>query len=169
MTTPINRHLLALAGLILTTTALHADPAADARRAIQAAYNASSAAAARKDAAGTLAHFTPDAVAVDTKGRAIPITQQRQTATQLFAAAQSVSARTTIQKFTLDRPGQATATVHEHTLLTLANPQTQQPVRLEVDDTARDLWVKTVKGWRQKRSTDLTYTSTLNGQPLPSP
>ena len=159
----------ALAGLALCCATLHADPAADARRAIQSAYNASSAAATRRDAAGTLAHFTPDGVSMDTKGHAIPIAQERQTVTSLFAAAQSITARTTIQKFSLDRPGQATATVREHSVLTLVNPQTQQPARLVVDDTARDLWVKTAKGWRQKRSTDLTYTSTLNGQPLPSP
>ena len=107
----------ALAGLALCgAIALHADPAADARRAIQSAYNASGAAAARKDAAGTLAHFTPDAVAVDTKGHTTPMAQQQQTVTRLFAAAQSVTARTTIQKFTLNHPGQATATVHEHTI-----------------------------------------------------
>ena len=159
----------AIVGLTLLTSALRADPAADARRAIQAAYNTSNAAAARKDAAGTLAHFTPDAVAVDTHGQATPIAQHQEMATHLFAAARTVTARTVIQKFALARPGQATATVHEHVVLTLMNPQTQQPAQLVVDDTARDLWVKTAQGWRQKRSQDLTYTSTLNGQPLPSP
>ena len=141
--------LPALAGMALCcAVTLSADPAADARHAIQAAYNASGAAAARKDAAGTLAHFTPDAVAVDTKGRSTTIAQQ------LFGTAAQPVRRppeasppgrpSRSSRWTA--PAEATATVHEHSVLTLANPQTQQPVRLEVDDTARDLWVKNYQG-----------------------
>ncbi|MBV9850275.1 MAG: hypothetical protein JO250_11420 [Armatimonadetes bacterium] len=163
------RPLLIGLTVALGVTAAHADSAAAARRAIQADYSGSNAAATRRDAAGTLARFTPDAVSVDTKGHATPIAQQQQTVTRLFAAARSVTARTTIQTFSLDRPTQATVTVREHTALALVNPQTQQPVRLVVDDTARDLWIKTAQGWREKRSQDLTYNSTLNGQPLPVP
>ena len=159
----------AAVGLALCTVSLCAESATDDRRAVQAAYSASNAAAGRRDVAGTLAHFTPDAVTVDTKGHATRMAQERQTVTGLFAAAQSVTARTTLETFTLDRPGQATATVHEHILVTLTDPKTHQPLQLTVDDTARDLWVKTGGGWRQKHSQDLTYSSTLNGQPPPTP
>ena len=125
------------------------------------------AAAGRRDAAGAFAYRTPDAVSVEENGRVTPIAKERADIKRLFAGTRSVKAVSSIQSLSLNGSGSATVTVKEHMAAVMVSPDGSQKIIFVVDDTARDLWVRTAQGWRQKRSQDLSHTMTINGRPAP--
>ncbi|HZO87155.1 MAG TPA: nuclear transport factor 2 family protein [Chthonomonadaceae bacterium] len=142
-----------------------ADATADARKAIQTAYNQANAAMARKDVNGGLAHFAPDFEAVTRNGKKIMLPQIRQQLQQITMM-QSIRAKSTIQKFRL-KGNQAVVTVKEHADLTGVNPQNKQKLTMSIDSVSEDTWVKSGKGWLQKRSKSLRETAKINGKPIP--
>ena len=161
------RRLIAsyLAILMFCGTGVHADSVADSRRAIQSDYDKMNAAAERRDDVGTLAYRTPDAVVV--MGRSVTtVAQERVNIKQLFASAQSITAQSLVKSLSLNGAATATAMVREHMAMVMASPGSPQKVIFVINDTSRDLWIKTTQGWRQKRSEDVSHSMTINGKPI---
>ena len=164
------RLFIAAAILLVTLggAALHADPAADARRAIQAAYASMQAALDRGDPSGATAYFAPGFTFTDTHGRRSETAQQRQTFRELFAAAQSVSDTVTVLTFRRAGPDRATVVQRGRLVVILpAGTPTGRPSKGVHVLTARDFWVRTAHGWRVRHEQALSSTFTVNGKPLP--
>lgn len=155
-----------LALLCLVPAAVHADPAGAARKAIQAQYDKANAAAARRDVDAVFAIQTPDYVHIDKQGRTHTAAEARQQFAQIVAAAKTIKAVTRIQTFKLDKTG-ATVTIAERADIYLLNPQTGKLSHLLITDMARDLWVKTANGWKQKRTKELSSSILMDGKPVP--
>jgi hypothetical protein len=77
--------------------------------------------------------------------------------------AQSLKATTTRQKFAL-KGKEATVTVKTHieTLFVAVDPQ--KPSKLVIEDISEDTWIKSDKGWLQKRKKSLSDVTSLDGK-----
>ena len=82
-----------------------------------------------------------------------------------IALAQKVKASTLRQAFAL-KGKEATTTVKTHVESIFINPNNQMPSKLVVDDTSQDVWVKSDKGWLQKRKKSLSDFMTVDGKPV---
>lgn len=161
------RAAAALFVLTFLTAAANADAAADARKAIQAAYTSENAATAKKDAKGALAAYASDYEQTSSKGTKINMAQIRQLVPQVFAMATTIKDKTTIQKFAMKGSSKAIVTAKRQTEMTMVNPQTQKPAKAAMDAVTEDIWVKGAKGWQIKRSKALSEKQTLDGKPIP--
>lgn len=162
-----------LIALSVTTTCLiaaptlHADPAADARKAIQQNYNAMNAAMVKKDVAAAISYMTPDFIQFDAKGQKHTIAQMRSGLQQMVRQMKTLKATSAVSKVTVDAAGaKASANVHNTLTLTLPNPNTGKDSTIVSTEDSIDAWVKTAKGWRLKQSKTLKTTQTLDGQPV---
>src|SRR5437868_989172 len=81
---------------IFATFPAQADTVAQARKAIQAAYNQASAAIARKDVNASFAHYAPEFKNISKEGRVSTLQQAKAGATRAFAIAKSVQDKNTI-------------------------------------------------------------------------
>jgi ketosteroid isomerase-like protein len=153
-----------LAAASLCGAAPKADPAATARarQSIQAIYNRQAKGLADKDINALFAGDAPDAVSIDVDGHSSPLAAGRQTMTQMISVMQHADGMYRVQSVTLDGD-HATVMVKQHSHMVLAPPK-RPTVDLVVDNTSRDLWVKTPGGWKMKRSTDLTEVVKQNGK-----
>src|SRR5258708_29881 len=113
--------VLAAAAAMAPAQPLLAESSADARKAIQAAYDKSNAAAAKKDIAGTLAHHVPDFTTTDEKGKTHTLAEMKGQLTQIFQIAKEVHASTTIQSFSL-KGNSATVKIEDHATIMMSNP-----------------------------------------------
>ncbi len=163
-----NLFMVALLLAVVTFAPLaHADAASDARKAIQTAYDRENAAAARKDVNGMFANETSDFEDITKEGRKVNLTEMRAQLGRVMAGIQSIKATTTIQKFSL-KGQQAIVVAKGHAEMTGVNPNNHSTVKAIIENTSEDLWVKTKRGWLQKRSKTLTESThtTINGKPV---
>lgn len=149
---------------LLCTGIAWAGATADATKAIQAAYDASNAAAARKDVAGTLAVRAPDYVGIDSKGRRLTLPQERQVLTQLLGAVEFLHASSKVVRLSLNG-STATVRVQERLEMRLPNPGTGKISQVVQENTSEDTWIQTDRGWRERESKNLTESTTVDGKP----
>jgi hypothetical protein len=162
--------LAVMAGCILAgAQTARADATSDARKAIQAAYDKSNAAAAKKDLAGVLASHASDFTYTDKSGKKQDLSAMKTQMGQVFQASKEISGKSVIQSISL-KGGSATVTVDETGSMVLVNPQNpDQTVKLEVEAKSEDLWAKTGKGWRIKSSREISSKQLINGKPFVPP
>jgi uncharacterized protein (TIGR02246 family) len=162
--------LVALAAFVVVVApppaARAADATADAKKAIQAAYNKMNAALERKDVNGAFSVLTPDAEQITLQGQRLSAAQMRQQMTQGLAQARSIRSRTTVQKVTL-KGNQALAVVRSQVSFVVTDPQSGRDAKIAADEVSDDTWIKTAQGWRAKRSKTTRQKQTVNGQPVP--
>lgn len=172
MLTPRRTFLFAAAAAALLLSAgpatVRADATSDARRALQALYDNTNTAAAKKNLNGVLAYMTPDFVATDRKGNKRTAAQLRSELMQIFPLLQSWRGTSRIQRITLKGGALATVVVKENARMVMTNPLTKQTSVVDSTGTSRDIWVKQGGGWRMKQSQTLSNKATLNGKPAPS-
>jgi hypothetical protein len=146
---------------------VHADAAAEVRKAIQAAYARGDAAMAKKDANTILSLYAPDYEQTGLKGQKTTLAQAKQIIPMVFQQAQTIQSKTTIQKFSM-KGKEAVVTVKQRATLTAMNPQTQKTAKVVIDETSEETWTKTAKGWQMKRSKTLAEQQTVDGKPVPT-
>jgi flagellin-like hook-associated protein FlgL len=155
---------LALCAAVCFTNGAAAKPAAKAppaRAEIQALYNKINAAAMQKNVDGVYAYDGDDYTVIDQKGRTHEPSEGRQDLEQALEVADSVKATTVIQSFT-GTDAEATVTIKDHVAVSVANATTGRAVKITVDDTAREHWVKTEDGWRRTRTRILSGHNALH-------
>lgn len=157
--------VLASACLALVHGAM-ADATADAKKAIQAAYNAGNAATGKKDMNKMFANDSPDFVAVR-NGQTITLAQAKAAVKQFFPAVKSIKDVSVVQKIKL-KGNEATVTVKEHGDMVMANPQTKKTMKISVDSVSEDVWTKSGGAWLRKRSKSISEHVTSDGKPVPT-
>lgn len=156
--------ILAIAPLILAKHTF-ADNVAEARKAIQACYDKTDAATARKDINGTTSFFTADYVYVDNMGQNFDAARLRKQILAGYKGIASIQPKSTIKTLTL-KGNSATANLHEVAHLLVVDPHDpSKTIRVDLDVTAQDLWIKTPNGWRVKKSKVMTYKQLIDGKP----
>lgn len=148
------------------SAAAFADTTDEARKAIQIEYNKVSAAFAKKDVDGVVAHRTNDYVSINRKGQKNVNEPSREDRIRLNKTIQSPRATAVIQEVRLLDGNTAECLVKETTGGSYNDPQTNQKATLSVNGTYRALWVKQKGRWRLKQSRTITEKATMNGQPM---
>lgn len=153
-------------GVGLAPTA-QADTPAQARKAIQAAYDREDAAVGRKDIKGALANCAPDFQFVAPDGTRGSLADARQSLSTQFGKNSSFVAKTTIQKFTL-QGSKTVVTAKEYQLRTVVprapHAHAHKIVTVGIDE---DTWVKHGDRWLRERTRAISQKQTLDGKPIP--
>jgi ketosteroid isomerase-like protein len=166
-TTSLTTVFVTAAALLIACPSLHADPPADAKKAIQQNYNAMNAAMAKKDINATMSYFNPDFVQITQAGKQIRLAEMRSGLAEMTTQMKGFQATTVVSKVTLDGAGKtASATVRNTLKMTMVNPQTNKDARVVATEDSVDTWVKTTKGWRLKLSKTSKTTQTIDGKPV---
>ncbi|HZT44309.1 MAG TPA: hypothetical protein VFA07_19240 [Chthonomonadaceae bacterium] len=143
-----------------------ADTVAQARTAIQAAYDREDAAVRRKDVKGTLANCAPDFQFIQSDGSRGSLADARQGMVALFQKPNSFVAKTTIQKFTL-QGNKAIATVKEYQMRTVVpHAKHAHPHKIVTVTIIEDTWVKHGNRWLREISRAISQKQTLDGRPV---
>ncbi len=161
---------LVLAALLIAApvSALAADTAASVQKTLQADYDARNKAVARRDIAGTLAHYAPGFVAVSRTGQTHGLAEERADFLATFSLpAQPGVTQSTIQKLTLLKAGtEADVSLHRLGSLNLIDPQTHASRTVVLNGTYQDVWAKHAGIWMLTREQEISVSATMNGKPL---
>ncbi len=142
-----------------------ADAASDARKNIQAFYDAESVAISKHDVNATFRSYAPDYVSINEKGEKKNLEQTKDAAKSVMISMKTLTITQKVQTLTLKKSNQATVVVKNHISgVTIGDAKTSQ--KMSGDETAEDLWIKTGSGWLRKRSKTLSMTMTTNGVPI---
>ncbi len=141
----MKQKFLILAALVALTSSAQAK---DDQKAIQSQYDKRSAAAAKKDVAGSLAINAPEFVSVGLKGDKRTMVQIKPQITQAFSSLKSYLLTTKITKCVVTG---STATVKTLDSLTLVGKNRQ-----ESEATSEDTWVKKGGQWLRTQNKLLT-------------
>lgn len=146
-----------------------ADANTDAKKALQALYDKTDAATAKKDIKGLTAYLAPDfQVLSDKGGKAMNLEQAKSQMGMVFKQVQSFKAKSVVQKVTL-KGSTATVTVKQNVTAAIMNPQTGKPSKLLMDVVAEDIWVKSGAGWKEKSSKSISTKQSLDGKSIAGP
>jgi len=169
-----NKSLSALIGAAVTVAMIgfsvvgNADPAADARKAIQGQYDKSNAAVAKKDLKGFIAIYSPDYVRTDAKGQTSNFKRIRQQTALKFSQTASVIGKSSLVSIKLTG---VTAVVHvkDHRIFAYASPQSGNTQKITVDTISDDTWVQSAGVWLDTGSKIISETSSIDGKVVPNP
>ena len=127
---------------------------------IQTNYNQINAAFIRKDIKGATALFTPDYMLINPEGKKQTLAEFREHYDNLFTRfnIKLTSNKATIKNIDVNASGIDVA-IEQKTEGTIAGFN-----KIVINQTSRDLWLKTPQGWRLKQSKVLTSQTTFNGQ-----
>lgn len=127
---------------------------------IQTNYNQINAAFIRKDIRGATALFTPDYMLINPEGKKQTLAEFREHYDNLFTRfnIKLTSNKATIKNIDVNASGIDVA-IEQKTEGTIAGFN-----KIVINQTSRDLWLKTPQGWRLKQSKVLTSQTTFNGQ-----
>ena len=140
-----------------------ADQVSDAQKAVQAVYDKRNAAATARDPKGVLVDCTPDFVYITKEGQKGNLGVLKKRLIPLMSMAQNLKVTTARQTFTL-KGREATSTVKTHLECTFVGLDPQKPSKLILDDTSEDVWIKTSKGWMQRRKKSIFDVTKLDGK-----
>jgi len=164
---PHSRRSLGLA-LISTVVSLSlpvgADPAADARKSIQAAYDSVSVAVEKRDIKGVTAFYTPDFQTTQRDGRRITLAEERRQIQMMFLMMKNIKATQIVQTLTL-KGNLATVTAKTHMEGIMFDPDTKRSHKFAGDNISLDSWVKGSRGWMLKNSRTLNERTLLDDKP----
>ena len=154
--------------LLLTTVSslTRADAAADAKTAIQSAYNKQSAAFNKKDVKSVFAVYAADYVAIASRGsKNRTLAEMKLSMQMLFARGQNMNVKQTVQKMTV-KGSQAIVLSKQHMQFSLIDPRTSTRHTTTSDANVEEIWVKTDKsGWLKKQTKVLSVVGTVDGKP----
>ncbi len=127
---------------------------------IQTSYDRINAAFLRKDIQGATALFAPDYVNISPEGEKKNLAEFREHYNNLFNRfnIKLTSNKTTIKNIDLNSTG-ADVAIEQKTEGTIAGFN-----KIVINQTSRNLWLKTPEGWRLKESKILTNKTTFNGK-----
>ena len=147
-----NKHTMKQGFLVMAalTALAPAVLAQDARKAIQAQYDTRSAAALKKEVAGSLAINAPEFVAIGLKGDKRTLAQLKPQLTQVFASIKSYTIRTKITNCVVKDDS---ATVKTLDRVTIVGKNTQ-----ESEATSEDLWIRKNGQWLRTQNKLLSST-----------
>lgn len=156
---PKLRLFIILYGMVVSVLAAKADSPAEARKAIQAAYNNIEIAHAHKNVQAELRYCAPEYQMVATKrGRIakIDLAFIRRILPKQHAKEHSYKGRTTIQKFTL-HGARAMVRIQAQGETVFMNPQTKKLSKSPFSVVADDTWVKKGHRWLRTYSRIISY------------
>ena len=136
-------------------------PAPTPQQELQALYNKINAAAANKDVDGIYAYDDDDFVFIDKKGHAHDGSEGRQELEEDLDIMDSLKSVSKIVTFS-GTDTEATVTVKDHAVATVANGVTGRAIKVTADTLSRDYWTYTADGWKRKRSRVLSETGKLH-------
>ncbi len=143
-----------------------ADTAAQARKAIQTAYDREDAAAAHRNINGILSNYAPDYQDREPNGLKVGLADVRQSLVVMFQNARAVTAKTTIQNFTL-QGSKAIVTTKEYAMLTVASKAEHgQLHKIVLNSTDEDTWAKRGNRWLKVSTRTLRQSEMIDGKPL---
>ena len=145
---------------IVTSAPAQADINSKVQPIIQTNYDRINAAFIRKDIKGATALFTQDYVIINPEGEKQTLTEFREHYNNLFTRfnIKLTSNKATIKTIYTNTGGIDVA-IEQKTEGTIAGFN-----KIVIDQTSRDLWLKTPQGLRLKQSKVLTNQTTFNGQ-----
>ena len=159
--------LFLIAGMMLVGRA-YADVTAEAKKAIRTAYVQEDAATSKKDVKGLFAHYHPawEMTVKSAKSETVMnLAQMKQSITQQLATITSITSKTTIQTFT-SKGKDVLVRFKAHGDIVFADPQTQKPSRIVVDEVGEDTWTLSGKNWLKRKSKTLQQSSTKDGKSI---
>jgi|GEM_PF-4150870 len=145
---------------IVTVAPVFAEINAKVQPVIQTNYNQINAAFIRQDIKGATALFTPDYTLINPEGEKQTLAEFREHYGNLFTRfnVKLISNKATIKNIDVNASGIDVA-IEQKTEGTIAGFN-----KIVINQTSRDLWLKTPQGWRLKQSKILTSQITFNGQ-----
>jgi ketosteroid isomerase-like protein len=145
---------------IVTIAPVYAENNPKIQPTIQTNYDRINAAFVRKDIKGATALFTPDYVSISPEGAKQTLAEFREHYDNLFNRfnIKLTSNQTTIKNIDVNATGVDVA-IEQKTEGTVAGFN-----KIIINQTSRNLWLKTPQGWRLKESKILTSQTTFNGQ-----
>jgi ketosteroid isomerase-like protein len=145
---------------IVTLHPAHAETNAKIQAIVQTNYNQINAAFVRKDIKGATAYFTPDYVSISPEGEKQTLAEFRNHYDNLFNRfkIQLTSNKTTIKNIEIDA-NEIDVAIEQKTEGTVAGFN-----KIVINQTSRNLWLKTPQGWRLKQSKILNSQTTFNGK-----
>jgi hypothetical protein len=154
---------LAVIPLVVTGCGRRSDPATKA--AIQAAYDAQSAAYSRLDADGVLAICASD-YEDENRGEITPRPHYEKTIREFVGVAASITARATVRDVLDSSTDAAEVLVDRHFEVTLQpSPKDGKSHLFISDETNRDKWIRSPgKGWQKRRSVVAAFHATMDGK-----
>ncbi len=160
---PDKRALLSSAVIsvaIVTLQPAYAETNAKIQAIVQTNYNQINAAFVRKDIKGATAYFTPDYVSISPEGEKQTLAEFRNHYDNLFNRfkIQLTSNKTTIKTIEIDA-NEIDVAIEQKTEGTVAGSN-----KIVINQTSRNLWLKTPQGWRLKQSKILNSQTTFNGK-----
>lgn len=143
-----------------------ADPAQEARHAIQAAYAGMDKAISRRDTSAYAVYLDPDIVGIDEKGKETDGKAKTvQLLRQAFAVFRTAASKTNILTLALQGGG---AVVTTHSTLSLSAMKNGRPIVVKSENQVRDFWSKSGGRWLLRQERVILNAQTLNGQPVRS-
>lgn len=138
----------------------YAENSAKIQPAIQTNYDRINAAFLRKDIKEATSLFTKDYVSISPEGKKQTLSEFREHYDNLFNRfnIKLTSNKTTIKNIEIKTNGIDVA-IEQKTEGTVAGFN-----KIVINQTSRNLWLKTPQGWRLKESKILTNQTTFNGQ-----
>jgi hypothetical protein len=145
---------------IVTIAPVNAEINSKIQPVIQTSYDRINAAFVRKDIKGATALFTMDYVSISPEGEKQTLSEFREHYDNLFNRfnIKLTSNQTTIKNIDVNASGVDVA-IEQKTEGTVAGFN-----KIVINQTSRNLWLKTPQGWRLKQSKILTSQTTFNGQ-----
>jgi hypothetical protein len=151
--------LAAVVAISIPAASVMAANQSNTKQEIQNSYNKIASAILRKDIKSATSFFTSDYVGIDNKGTQRNAGEMRQYYSSLIPApVKVVKNQIAIQDFSADSTS-ANVLVKQRSDLTFGKS------KIVSQNTYKDLWVKTVQGWRLKQSQNTDSSTTINGKP----
>ncbi len=154
-----------IAGTSSTVLQANADPVSDAKKAIQAQYNASNAAASKKNLKAFTAIYAPDFSQTDPQGKAIQFRTVKQRMALQFSQSATITGSTTVSSVKL-QGNKATVHIKDRHVYEHASPQTGNSDKFGIDIEADDVWTLNGVVWTRSASRITSEKDTVNGKPV---
>jgi hypothetical protein len=149
----------------LAPSVVRADAAADARKAIVAAYAKQSAAIPKGDFKSFEDTHTPDFYEVDKSGRKQELKRIVQAMSGIMSFVKNLKRSVSIQSVTV-KGANATVAATEKVDAQIPNPQTNKTSNMHAERTISDTWISKNGKWLRKESKTLTEKQSMDGKPM---
>lgn len=159
-----SRSVVCLAAVAAAVAGIAAESATaagrDARKSIQAIYDARVAAYQRHDVSGILAAYLPQFTLEDLSRMTLRLPRLKQSLEALVPHVISTRMNTRIRKFQ-QQADTATVVAQHHRDMRILDPHTGLASHIVDDTVTQDTWVRTSYGWMERRSRELSRKHTF--------
>ena len=137
-------------GLGCCALMIAAQAAPGAKQTFQSFYTRMDKADAAKDADTIWSFYAPNYAFIDDKGEPQGLATLRKNMDTINARYKTVHTKTTVQSVKITHEG-AMVVSHVSSVLVRDSDTPGQEVKITVDETDRDFWIKTAGGWKLKQ------------------